>query len=340
MLLSIIVPAYNVSRYIDECINSIRNSTYKNIEIICVNDGSTDDTEVCLKKHSSIDKRVHVITQGNQGVSAARQIGLNYAKGKFVTFVDGDDIIDIDAYSKALSYMDNADCVCFGVKLFGEGIKEADKEYYRIKYKGKENIRYNLLKNIDFSLCNKILKRDIIDKFNISFTPGLHYEDAEFFTKYAMVSNSIYFIDEYLYHYRRRPNSIMSDTFTGCPFAIDHLHIVKSIFDFMVKTNTLRKNKTSFIWMFRCYYSLARHYSFVNDHAKVDQHAIQYARTFIQNPILKDVPFVIDLSNGKINLHLDNCSFIEKIFSIKNSKDRKHKIIRLLGIKISIKRKI
>ena len=95
-LVSIVIPAYNVGEYIEECVDSIRAQTYDNLEIIVVDDGSTDSTYAICKKLASVDGRVRLIHQENKGVVWARQAGVDAAKGKFLSFVDGDDWIEPD----------------------------------------------------------------------------------------------------------------------------------------------------------------------------------------------------------------------------------------------------
>ena len=105
---SIIIPCYNVEKYISACIDSIINQTYKNIEIICINDGSTDSTGDIIKSYS--DDRIVYIEQKNSGVSKARNLGLSVANGEYITFVDGDDLIKIDMIEILVQKMHNYDC--------------------------------------------------------------------------------------------------------------------------------------------------------------------------------------------------------------------------------------
>ncbi len=99
-LISVIVPVYNVELYLEQCLNSIINQTYKNLEIILVNDGSTDNSGVICDLYANIDNRIIVIHKDNGGVSSARNAGLNVAKGNFIGFVDPDDWIADDMYEK------------------------------------------------------------------------------------------------------------------------------------------------------------------------------------------------------------------------------------------------
>ena len=124
---SIIVPVYNVERYLEQCLESIVNQTYGNIEIICVNDGTKDNSGVILSRYAENDSRVMVINQENQGLSGARNTGMRYVHGKYVMFVDSDDWIDLDTCEQAVSMAEkyNADLVLWSyVREFENASKE------------------------------------------------------------------------------------------------------------------------------------------------------------------------------------------------------------------------
>ena len=100
MKISIIVPVYNVEKYLERCLDSLINQTLKDIEIICINDGSTDNSSEILKEYAKKDSRIIIINQNNQGISVARNNGMNKAKGKYIGFVDSDDWVDLDFFEK------------------------------------------------------------------------------------------------------------------------------------------------------------------------------------------------------------------------------------------------
>ena len=100
--ISIIIPIYNVEDYLVECLESIINQTYKNLEIICVNDGSTDKSLMVIKEYEKKDKRIKVISHSNKGVSAPKNAGMKIATGDYITFVDPDDLIDLNVYEKCI----------------------------------------------------------------------------------------------------------------------------------------------------------------------------------------------------------------------------------------------
>ena len=112
-MISVIVPIYNAEKYLDKCLTSIVNQTYADIEIILVNDGSTDESLAICKKYEQDDERIVVINKRNEGLVRARKDGIRMAKGEYITFVDADDWIDITTYEKV--YTGKADIISYGL---------------------------------------------------------------------------------------------------------------------------------------------------------------------------------------------------------------------------------
>ena len=340
--LSVIVPVYNTEKYLKECLDSIINQTFRDIEIICVNDGSTDKSLEILKEYALKDNRIKVITQGNKGQSVARNIGLNNASGKYITFIDSDDYLDFNTYKIVLSDIEYVDIVCFGAKVFGNKNtrqKLNDDKYYQIKYNGITEINDEIRFETDCSVCNKIFKQEILKRYNINFPIGIHYEDAEFFFKYINVVNKAKFINEYFYHYRRRANSIMSKTFSRCEFAIEHLYIVNNLYNFLQKNNLFKLRENLFAKIFTAYFNLAYYNALTKDKEKVFLLAKEYSNKFaISN---KNSTFAIKiLKRGKEkDLTRSHLNFFERIFSIKNDRRGTHKIFTVLGVSLKVKRK-
>ena len=122
--ISVIIPVYKVEQYLPECLDSIINQTYKNLEIICIDDGSPDNSGKILDEYASKDNRIRVIHKENGGISSARNAGLDIATGDWISFVDSDDWLDINTYEKLLSSADeaNTDIVMFGNCSVNNGI--------------------------------------------------------------------------------------------------------------------------------------------------------------------------------------------------------------------------
>lgn len=217
-LVSIIVPVYNVEDYIEQCLQSIVNQTYKNIEVIIVNDGSTDRTAEICKKFVQADDRVRLISQENQGVAVARKTGISQAAGQFIGFVDGDDWIEYDYYTQLMQHSGQFDLITAGYKNgYGEniGIFDMVKEG---EYSSSEAVKYILDNMIIFEnteqhgittyLWNKLFRTDmsrvVSTEINEKIVIG---EDSEFVYRYLLRCNSILISDICGYYYRMREDS-------------------------------------------------------------------------------------------------------------------------------------
>lgn len=206
---SIIVPVYNCDKYLNKCIDSILNQTYRNFELILINDGSTDESLEICKERSLEDNRIIVINKKNGGVSSARNEGLKIATGDYLLFIDGDDYIDIDCVQNCINIISefNLDIVKFG--YIKELRKKITKKYHytvpvneKIERKNYSNQLYPyILSTNDFcNVTNAIIKKSIVK--NIVFQNDILIgEDYLFFVECLRNSNSIYFMDEFFYHY-------------------------------------------------------------------------------------------------------------------------------------------
>ena len=199
---SVIVPVYNTENYIEKCLNSLVNQTLEDIEIIVINDGSTDDSENLIDKFiGKYPNKIKYYKKENGGLSDARNYGLNYVTGEYIGFIDSDDYIELSMYEKMYNLAQNeqADIVeCDFTWEYPDKIKIDTG----IEYKDKED----LFTNSRVMACNKIFKKDIID--DIKFPKGLRYEDVEFFYKLLPNVNKIAVLKEPLYYYIQRESSI------------------------------------------------------------------------------------------------------------------------------------
>ncbi|MFR1672996.1 MAG: glycosyltransferase family 2 protein, partial [Candidatus Gastranaerophilaceae bacterium] len=252
--ISVIVPVYNMEKYLVRCLESIVNQTYPDLEIICVNDGSTDSSAKILETYASKDKRIKLITKENGGLSSARNAGINAATGEFITFVDSDDWIQPDTYNIVSRYMSDADMLIFGTNVVGDFSfvsKEGDEEYYRVKYEGLRKLTDEERLNTDVSAWNKIYRLSIIKDNNIRFAEGFHYEDFAFFWQYSVMCKTVYYVKDKLYNYLRREGSIMAATFKkSSDKVIDHLKMSDVIYDFWINKGLYEEHKSAFKELF------------------------------------------------------------------------------------------
>lgn len=203
---SLIVSAYNIENYIKKCMESLIYQSFKDIEIIVVNDGSTDNTLKKIEQMRKIDSRINVINQSNEGVMRARENGFKVAKGEYLLFVDGDDWLAEDAieilYKKAKQ--NNYDIVCYKFYFAdGEVMKKSSNK--NISYQmlvGDDFLKMIMTSKINPSLWSKFMKRNFIINSNIAFPNDIaKAEDLAFTCSLGIHNPTVCLIDEYLYYY-------------------------------------------------------------------------------------------------------------------------------------------
>ncbi len=338
-MISVIVPVYNCEKYLAECLDSIIAQTYKDLEIICVNDGSKDSSLDILKQYTQNDSRIIVINKENGGLSSARNAGLKVAKGEYVAFVDGDDVLAPETYEQALQDIEDVDVVCFGVKVFGAGCtdrRQADNEYYKIKFNGIIDVSKEVLFNTDVSSCNKIFKMNIIKKYEITYPEGLRYEDACFYWKYMSFAKKIKFFNKYFYFYRRHNESIMANTFKGSEYAIDHLRVISNLQIFFEKNDIFQKNYEMFYQIYKNFFDFAFVFSTENKKKAVLKLAKAYAKKYFPNTDAIEVIKSYEKAYRQMKMKPIK-QILKQIFSVSNSNDKKHKIVYILGLKFKIR---
>ena len=165
--ISVIVPIFNAGAYLAKCIESLIHQPYTALQIILVNDGSTDDSLAIAQQYAAQDSRIEVYTQTNQGQSVARNLGLQYAKGEYISFVDADDYIDNDFYTVLMQHIGDLDCVQIG--------------YKRVSAQGKVLLE-KLPKHFHqfTSPCMRLYRRELFTKHDLRFPSGMIYEDVVF----------------------------------------------------------------------------------------------------------------------------------------------------------------
>lgn len=259
-LLTVIVPVYNAAPWLRRCLESLIGQTYRNLEIICVNDGSTDGSAVILDEYAARDARITVLHQENAGVSAARNAGLAAATGELVTFVDSDDWMELDAYERVLPHMDEGvDQVCFGGLIDGAIESELRKNmeaYARVKYSGRMPIVQGI-RNTNVYACMKVFRKPVIDAYHVQFPVGIACgEDAVFCFCYASIAGTAYHLQENVYHYVQQLGSAMAQFRKKSARGLDHLRVVEKVHEFYEENGLLKKMQPVFDWIFASYYHL------------------------------------------------------------------------------------
>lgn len=217
-LISVIVPVYNVEEYLRPCLDSVLGQSYTHLEVICVNDGSTDGSLSILNEYAAKDARIKVITQANAGLSAARNTALEHCRGDFVSGIDSDDWWDLHILEKAVAHLDDeVDMLCFGMTPVWEGPCDEEndrvlREYLTLPVSGKLPATHPALLHISVCFCAKLWRRSVIEQYGMRFARGIRYEDSGFYALCMPACRAAYILPEIGYFYRQRAASIMGST--------------------------------------------------------------------------------------------------------------------------------
>lgn len=212
-LISVIVPIYNVEKYLHRCVDSILNQTYKNLEIILVDDGSTDSSPQICDEYAQKDKRVVVIHKQNGGLSSARNAGLDVAKGNYIGFVDSDDFIATDMYESLINVI-TSQTNTIGNVMYVRSYVSGETSPSIVPHNSDENIyaeKYleELLLHVgDVSVCTKLFPKDVIG--DLRFPEGILNEDLIFMMNIIPQIQTISFVGQIGYYYFVREKSISS----------------------------------------------------------------------------------------------------------------------------------
>lgn len=240
-LISIVMPVYNAARFLYPCLNSVLAQTYKNWELLVVDDGSTDDSKKIIQEFVAKEHRIQLITKANEGVSIARNVALETANGQFVYFIDADDIVS----PNALEIMACA-AVTYGatiVKADYQAIDEYDKPLFvnkkhllRHKFAGKILNANDFDRKIlmeEYFLWTCLFRMDVIRKYHIRFLPHCRLmEDADFIMNYLIYSERNIYIDALIYGYRKHIGAATSgrkDYNNDLKLIINHLYLMQEL---------------------------------------------------------------------------------------------------------------
>lgn len=245
-LLTVIVPVYNVAPYLRKCLDSICSQTYRNLEIICVNDGSTDKSPNILEEYAIKDPRIILIHQNNAGLSAARNAALQRAKGEYITGVDADDYLLRNCYKEAMKGFLEGECdmVIYAAKTeYADDEKQSGRSSdYSVKFSGYADVTDMTYRLIPITFWTKIFKKSIIDRYRLCFPEGKCYEDVAFCNMYLAVCKRVYGIPSPLCVHLLRKDSIMGKTRKGNLRNCDYLDVLNVLFSFFKKNDLWDKN--------------------------------------------------------------------------------------------------
>ena len=256
-LITVVVPIYNVEKYIKQCLDSLVNQTYKNLEIICVDDCGTDNSMNIVKEYADKDSRIKILKQSeNKGCGEARNLGIDNANGEYIYFIDSDDFIEKN-YLKELveiAEREGVDLVCNVniLKYYGEN----DFKNKQLKNKNQfilnKKLEWNdkMLKVLPISAWCKLYRTDLLKDNEIYFAGNrLKFEDFYFWYILKTKIRSIYIIFDSVYYYRQRENSTMSVNKYNKNDCFDSLYIIELLYKYYKKNNILNKHPIPFSWL-------------------------------------------------------------------------------------------
>lgn len=248
IIISIVIPVYNVEKYLDECLNSIIKNYHTNVEVILVDDGSTDKSGILCDKYDKEYEFISVIHKKNGGLSSARNEGIEKAKGKYIWFVDSDDYISNNSISNILEEAKKDTDLIIGNYLvfYPDGNKEI---YQDFNEDFKEDILpyeyFNYLGNVSYAAVRFIIKKELIYKYNLRFMKGIYHEDEEWTPRILCMAKTFSLIKPVIYNYRvGNVNSIMG--MVNPKKSYDKIIICKSLYN-ISKSNNISESMFEYL---------------------------------------------------------------------------------------------
>ena len=346
--ISIIVPVYNVEKYLSKCLDSLITQTMKDIEIICVNDGSTDNSLSVLKDYAKKDSRIVIIDKANSGPGACRNIGIEKATGEFIQFVDSDDWIEPETcevcYQKAIEH--NVDMVSFNANTIFE-----NSSWRRIYYNATEekvinwkNISHLLFKS-PFHSCHYLIKSDFLKNNNMLYKTNIHYtEDVPFILNCWIKAQKVLLLPYFYYNYIQHDKSLSHTT----THIFDYFKVVEILNIQLNSLNNTELNKGFSDWkLFHVDWELSKIKNKIEKEKFLD-YCNKYYTNFEKKQIKNKIGYTIKLFNFiklfevKHKKNKTYYKFLTICFLTKKQKNKNNtskKIIKLFGIPIFKKNK-
>ena len=244
---SIIVPFYNVEKYVGECMESLINQTMKDIEIICIDDCGTDNSRQIVEKFAQNDKRIKIVTNDkNRGLSYSRNVGIKHATAPYITFCDSDDLLTHDACEKLFNAVHNkSDIAVCSMDILYEADKEKQKQDEYLKLQNDGVFDMNKSVQVSCNVCTpaKLYKRQIIVENKIEFPVGLRHEDEFFYPAYCIWAKKITWLSDALYIYRRRQESIMNSVHKATELNLDPVKVTIKYLEYCKKLGVWQREK-------------------------------------------------------------------------------------------------
>lgn len=299
-LITVIVPVYNVEKYLNKCVDSIINQTYQNLEIILVDDGSTDRSGTICDAYATKDSRIVVIHKENGGLSDARNAALDITKGEYITLVDSDDSVTDDyvAYMYFLLIENKADIsVCELKKIYSDAdVLDVCQDNVEI-LSGCEALEHLLYqrKVAPCAVC-KLYRREFFEE--IRYPKGMHYEDLATIYKVLHKCDKIVLGKEQKYYYYQRSNSIMNDTFN--PKKMHRIHVANELKKYVDKYYPQLQDATSarcFLAGLQVFREIPSNGKYVQYSSQAWEQIVTYRRSVVKNKKAKVATRIMALSS-------------------------------------------
>lgn len=306
--ISIIVPIYNAEKYIEKCILSLLNQTHKNIELLCINDGSKDESEKIINQLSKMDSRIRIFNQPNSGPATARNLGLKNAKSPYIMFCDSDDWYEPKMCEKMLNAIQfhKVDFVICDANFheddqFHKRSLKSIVSKHKLKHFGHIQLNEKIKSEIFVVLWNKIFKKEIIDKNQITFPDHYEFDDDSFIYQYLSASNRFFGLKLKLYNYLVRSNSLMAKM----NFNQRYVDVVKSLAHTL--TSVLKNKKSTEIFF-------------------INTIVVSKITWFLEN-LSPETRFIfLELVNSEILSQLPE-NFIDQSYLLKNIKQKNYNVL-------------
>lgn len=322
MEVSVIIPIYNSEKYLSEALSSVVNQSFKDIEIICVDDCSTDNSAEIVENFIKNDSRIKFLKlEKNSRQGIARNEALKIATGKYIMFMDSDDILDQNAILDFYNAIENNDCdlVVSHIENFIDGggetefVKSLSKFYEKIKHK-QGIVEVKTINGFRSGPVAKLFKKEIIDKYNIKFSENIIHEDELFHWSYLSVSNKLYFLETS--YYKRRMHSDCTMTNSKGEIKLKaYIQLLEEIYEFLKKNNlyeTLMQQFESFFQELRWVMVQGAENKTFKKRCKKEFSKLEDKLFFTK---------------------------IERIFSLKDYNCNKYKMLNIFGLKFKFKKR-
>jgi glycosyltransferase involved in cell wall biosynthesis len=321
-MISVIIPVYNVGEYIRKCLESILNQTYKDLQIIIVDDGSTDNTMNVIKEYKNKFKNYTILQQHNAGVSVARNTAFSHIKGEYTIYIDPDDFLELDMLEIMHNRAEktNVDIViCEFYLYYGPKDDRNYVENYRVDprqiYSSHEVIDLMLNYELQGQLWNKLFKTQLLKEINFEFEPNRYIQDAFPVFKAIYKSKGICFLNKPLYYYRQRSTSTVHKK--NVKLAEDYYHAMSSIINYIKEEHIRVNNKSLNIFKIKVLSHFIAHYTNADKSNGLRTFKeSKYSGLSMRN---KDFLFLKEISkDDKVKLFLWNCGLYPILKKIKN----------------------